>query len=307
MTRKNHTPPTNKLANKLTNKFQTILLLTGMAGLLGFLGWMLAGPAGVKVAMIITIMAFMFTPKLPSRMVMRSLKARPLHPSTTPELYRIVELLSRRAGLERIPTLYLTPSRKLNAFAVGSSEDSALGITRGLLSALSTREMAGILSHEITHIKNRDMQVMALSAVFGRITNFLSVTGQILLLISLPFAMMGKVTYSLFPLMILILAPTASMLLYLALSRTREFEADKGAVTLLNDPHALASALSKVEQYNTRTWQRMFFPVAVKPDQAPLLQSHPPTKERIKRLLAMAPPPRRPHFTTRGGRRIVVT
>ncbi|HCY84512.1 MAG TPA: peptidase M48 [Desulfobacteraceae bacterium] len=293
-------------ATYLTHKFQTLTLLTSMAGLLGFLGWLLAGPAGIKVAMIITMLAFVFTPKLPSRMVMGSLRARPLHPAAAPELYRIVETLSRRAGLEKMPTLYLTPSRKLNAFAVGSSEDSAVGITHGLVSALNTREMAGILSHEITHIKNRDMQVMALSAVFGRITNFLSVTGQILLLVSLPFALMGQVTYSLFPLMVLIFAPMMSMLLYLALSRTREFEADKGAADLLNDPHALASALSKVEQYNTRTWQRMFFPVAVKPDQTPLLQSHPPTKERIKRLLAMAPPPRMHRFTPGGGRRIMV-
>lgn len=293
--------------HSLANKFQTLLLLAGMAGLLGFLGWLMAGPAGVKTAMIITILAFAFTPRLPSRLVMKSLKARPLSPYAAPELYRITATLSGRAGLSRMPGIYLQPSSRLNAFAVGNGEDSAIGITQGLASALSTREMAGIISHEITHIKNRDMQVMTLSAVFGRLTGFLSTTGQILLVFSLPFALAGQVSYSLFPLAALVFAPVLNMLLHQALSRTREFEADMGAVVLLNDPRALASALSKVEQYNTRTWKRLFFPGAVTPEQTPLLQSHPPTRERIRRLLSMARPPRTGHgFPPERGRRVAV-
>ena len=288
------------------NRIQTFLLLISMAGLLSILGWFLAGPAGIKAAMIVTVLAFVFTPRLPSRFVMRSMNARPLNPRVTAELHTIARQLARKAGLETNPVLYYLPTAKLNAFAVGDSKDSAIGITHGLLSALNTREMAGILSHEITHIKNKDMEVMALSAVFGRITGYLSVAGQILLVLSLPFMLVGQTLPSLLPLLFVVLAPAASTMLYLALSRTREFEADLGSVTLLNDPHALASALSKVEQFNTRSWKRLFIPMPARQDHAPLLQSHPPTRERIRRLLAMAPPPKPRKSPLGSGRRVVL-
>ncbi|MCG8688204.1 MAG: zinc metalloprotease HtpX [Desulfobacterales bacterium] len=272
-----------------SNHFQTIALLISMAGLLGLIGWLVAGVSGVKIAVILTTLTVVFTPKMPPRLVMKSFRAKPLNPRTLGGLYKIAGQLAQNAGLEKIPALYYLPSPKLNAFAVGNKKDSAIALTHGLITALTTRELAGILAHEITHIKNNDTQVMALSSVFGRMTNYLSLAGQILLVFSLPLVIAGKTTLSLLALGVMVFAPVFSMLLYLALSRTREFEADKGSLILLNDPRALASALSKVEQYNTGAWRRFFAPIQVRPDQAPLLLSHPPTKERVRRLLAMSP------------------
>ncbi|MCG8632509.1 MAG: zinc metalloprotease HtpX [Desulfobacterales bacterium] len=277
-----------RIPHHIISRMHTIALLVSMAGLLSLLGWFLAGFSGIKTALIITALAFAFTPRMPSRLTMKSLRARPLNPRVVPGLYAITGKLSGRAGLDRAPDLYYLPSPKLNAFSAGSGKDSAIGITHGLLSALTTREMAGILSHEITHIKNNDMQIMALSAVFGRITGYLSLAGQILLLMSVPLAISGAMEISFLPLLLMIFAPAISTMLYFALSRTREFEADLGSLTLLNDPHALASALSKVEQSQLNGWRRMFIPLAAKP--APLLQSHPATKERVRRLLEMKPP-----------------
>ena len=286
--------------HKLANHTHTVVLILCMAGLLGILGWFIAGAGGIKMAMIVTFLAYLFTPRMSSALIMRSLKARPLPVGAAPELYRILALLSRRAGLSRRPVLYYLPSKKLNAFAVGSPSDPAIGITHGLGASLTSREMAGILSHEITHIKNNDMQVMALSGVFGKITGYLSIVGQLMLIFSLPLVLAGQVHISLLPLALLVFAPTLSLMLHLALSRTREFEADLGSAVLLNDPHALASALSKVEQSQKGRWQRLFLPMPYAPNQAPLLQSHPPTKERIRRLLAMDPPRNPRHLGGQG-------
>jgi heat shock protein HtpX len=282
----------------LISRMHTGLLLISMAGLLSLLGWFLAGLAGVKTALVITALAFAFTPKMPSRLIMKSLRARPFNPNAVPGLYTIAGELSGKAGLDDVPDIYYIPSPKLNAFSAGSGKDSAIGITHGLLSALTPREMAGILSHEITHIKNNDMQIMALSAVFGRITGYLSLAGQLLLIMSIPLTVSGMMEISIMPLLLMIFAPGVSTLLYFALSRTREFEADLGSLTLLNDPHALASALSKVEQSQIRGWRRMLVPLPAR--SAPLLQSHPSTKERIRRLLEIKPP--RPY--RRGGKNV---
>ncbi len=276
--------------HQIISRMHTILLLFSMAGLLSLLGWFLAGTAGIKIALIITVLTFAFTPRMPSRLIMKSLRAKPFNPRAVHRLYAIAGQLSRKARLPRVPDLYYLPSPKLNAFSAGSGKDCAIGITHGLLSALTPQEIAGILSHEITHIKNNDMQIMALSAMFGKITGYLSLIGQILLILSIPLAVTGSMEISFAPLLLMIFAPGVSTMLYLALSRTREFEADLGSLTLLNDPHALASALSKVEQSQFNFLRRMFTPLPASPNQAPLLQSHPLTKERIRRLLAMKPP-----------------
>ncbi|WDP92466.1 MAG: M48 family metalloprotease [Desulfobacter sp.] len=289
----------------LFHSLQTTTLLIANAGLLGVLGWFMAGPAGIKIAMIAVVLVFVFTPHVPAHIIMGHLRARPLTPEQAPRLYAMLNLLSQKAGLARMPALYYLPSPRLNAFAVDQGGDIAVAVTKGLVTALTPREMAGILAHEITHIKNNDFQVMALSSVFGRLTGYLSLAGQFLLVISLPLFLTGYARVSLLPLVLMVFAPMLSMLLYLALSRTREFEADLGSARLLDDPGALASALARVEQFNTMSAGYRLLPLPARPGEPPLLRSHPPTQERIRRLQHLARQSA-PHGTHGTGRRITV-
>lgn len=288
----------NKSDPSFQNQVHTIVLIMAMAGLLSLMGWLLAGPAGVKAALVIAFIGFIFTPRVSPHFVMARLGARPVSPDSAPGLYTIAATLARRAGLETTPRLYYLPSRVPNAFAMGDRSDAGIAVTQGLAALLNTREMAGILSHEITHIQNNDTQVMAFSALFARLTSLLSFTGQILLVICLPLLLTGYMTVSLSLLFVMAFAPALNLLLFQALSRTREFEADMGAVTLLGDPRALASALSKVAAVQKAPWHRRLLPSPARP--SPMMQSHPPTKERIRRLLAQ-------DQTDPGGRHRIMT
>ncbi len=272
--------------HRLGNQIQTLLLIITIAGLLGLLGFVLGGMAGAKLTMIVAALGLALTPSVPPAFAMARMGARPMDPGQFSELYAICGRLARRAGLERMPALYYLPSKQPNAFAMGNGRASGIGITHGLLSALNTREMAGILSHEITHIRHNDTQVMAISAVFGRLIGILAVTGQVMLIVCLPLVLSGMMQVNLMILAVLAFAPWLSMFIFQALSRTREFEADMGSVALLNDPEALASALVKVEAWQRTVLQR-FFPYIGRSD--PMLTSHPPTKERIRRLMAFSP------------------
>jgi len=276
---KNHT---------LTNLVHTILLLVSMAGLLGILGWLIAGAAGVKFAMIFGTISFLFTPQLPAGLIMKVYGARPLSPCEIPQCYRIIQMLSKKAQLERMPNLYYLPSRVINAFAAGTRNDSAICITDGFLKTFSADEMAGIIGHEITHIKNNDMQVMALANLFNRLTGLASLLGQMLIVFCLPIILVSDINLSFLPFLLLILAPALSLLMHLALSRTREFGADLGSSILTGNPYFLASALNKLEQYQKNQWRSFFIP-GMTSRQAHLMRTHPSTKERIRRLLSLSP------------------
>lgn len=259
-----------------------------MAGLLGMLGWMIAGATGIKAAMVFGIISFLLRPQLPSRLIMKTCRAKRLSPNALPNLYRITQILSKRAGLDRMPDLYYLPSRALNAFAVGTRDDAAIGITDGLFKILSANEMAGIIGHEITHIQNNDMQVMGLANFFNRLTGYGSLLGQILFVLFLPVMLISDMNVPVLPLLLLIFAPALSLILHLALSRTREFEADLGSSVLTGNPYLLASALNKLEQYQKRRWKNFFIPASIN-HQAGFLRTHPLTKERIRRLLSLSP------------------
>jgi heat shock protein HtpX len=162
-----------------------------------------------------------------------------------------------------------------------------VGITDGLLRTMSPRELAGILAHELSHLRFGDTHLMALGAVFSRMTAAMSQIGQLLLLLFLPAVLMGAPFISFAGLLVLIFAPLASTLLQLALSRSREFNADLGAVELTGDPTGMASALEKLERSQWGSWwMRIFLPYrAAQPN---VLRTHPATEERIRRLRQLA-------------------
>ncbi|MGF1525849.1 MAG: zinc metalloprotease HtpX [Candidatus Competibacterales bacterium] len=266
------------------NALQSLVLIVAQVGILGWVGWILAGLDGLVVAAVLCGITVAMSLATGPMAALQFYGARPIHPQRAPELYRALELLTRRGELPAVPVLHYVPSSVLNAFATGSREASAIAITDGLLRTLTRRELVGVLAHELSHVRHNDIWVMALSSAVTRMTLVFSQVGQLILVFfALPAALMGLADVSLGALLILVLSPTAVILLQLALSRTREFDADRGAVALARDPEGLASALAKLERYQ-HGWWRQILPGG-QPRQAPeWLLTHPPTAERIRRI-----------------------
>ncbi|MGI9437469.1 MAG: zinc metalloprotease HtpX [Geminicoccaceae bacterium] len=278
--------PEEQRRHKLRNIAQSALILGGMALLVAICGYILFGPLGLIGVAIAVTAALFFGSKLSSQMVLRMYKAQPLSPGQLPDVFRIVELLTKRAGLARAPKLYYVPSAMMNAFAVGRKDDAVIGVTDGLLRALNLRELTGVLAHEMSHIRNNDVWLMGIADLAGRMTRIMSLFGMGLLLFSVPIWFQGGSLASFALIMLLVFAPQLTTLLQLALSRSREFDADLDAAGLTGDPAGLSSALTKLERQQRTSWEQIFLPGRKLPE-ASLLRSHPPTKERIARLSSL--------------------
>ncbi len=267
--------------HRLQNTLQTLALLAAMAALAGALGWSLFGEAGLWAALLGPAIALAGHSASP-HLVLRATRAQPLAPAQAPGLYRLLVELAERAGLAIVPRLYYVPSRVLNAFAAGDRDAPAIALTDGLLRSLAPREIAGVLAHEIAHVRSRDVWVMTLAEVVARMTSLLSLLGQMLLVVLLPVSLVTGGELPLLAILLLIFAPSVSALLQLALSRTREYDADIAAVELTGDPRGLASALDKLERLQGGWMERLFIARVPK-----WLRTHPSTGERVRRLLAL--------------------
>lgn len=274
--------PAKVAGRRVSNFLQTAVLLGAMALLAGYLGWALLGTEGLLAAAIAAVLLLALAPRVSPRVVLRLMGAAELHPGQAPGLYRLLAALSRRAGLERMPRLFYLPTRVLNAFAIGQRDEAAITVTDGLLRRLEGREIAGVLAHELAHVRANDVWVMTLADLVGRITGTLSFFGLALLFIWLPISLLSGGGVPLLPILVMIFAPTISAMLQLALSRTREYDADIAAVELTGDPRGLASALDTLERLQGGWMERMFMARVPK-----WLRSHPHTDERIRRLLAL--------------------
>lgn len=286
------------LRHRILNTLHTVLLLAAITALAGVLGLWLLGEQGIFWAAAIAVMALAFSPRVSPRWVLRATGARELSPWQAHALHQLIESIAERAELPRAPRLYYLPTRVLNAFATGSVHDSAITVTDGLLRAMTLRELAGVLAHEIAHVRGHDLWVMNLADVVGRLTGLLSMVGQALLIVMLPLSIFRGYELPLLPIVALILAPTVSLLLQLALSRTREYHADVVAAELTGDPEGLALALDKLERLQGGWIERMFMVSGRVP---PWLRTHPRTQERVRRLLELRPArPPMPQLAMRG-------
>ncbi len=274
------------LTHKRNNQLQTALMLAGISGTLALVGWSFGGLPLMFGLLAAGGLIVWLTPKLAPAVVLRMYKAVPLGLSNAPGLIAVVEELAARAGLEQVPKLYYVPSAVLNAFAVGDRDHAAIAVTDGLLRSLDDRELTGVLAHEMTHIRNNDLQVMALADALSRLTHSFSLVGQLMVLINLPILLAGGQTISWVGMLLLVFAPQITALMQLGLSRAREYDADLGAVELTGDPRGLASALSKLEYHSAGLFERVFMPGRRNPDPS-LLRTHPRTEDRIARLLAL--------------------
>jgi len=274
--------------HKLNNSLQSLLLVATLAGLLGLLAWVIGGTAFVVFALATVLLLYFTNPAASPRLVAMLYPGRVLHPSEAPRHYAVLAELARRAGLPRTPRLYYIPSRLMNAFATGRPDDALVAVSDGLLRRLDLRELAGVLAHEISHVANGDLAVMAFADLVSRIASLFSLVGQLLLILSLPALALAEVDVPWLAILVLLSAPTLSALTQLALSRNREYEADRGAAELTGDPAGLASALDKLERYQGRFWEQILMPGGHVPDPS-LLRTHPQTGERIQRLLDLVP------------------
>ncbi len=233
-------------------------------------------------------------------MTLRLYRARALHPHEAPEIWALLHELSVRAGLPATPVPHYVPSAVINAFATGSKQHASIALTDGLLRNLSSRELAGVLAHEVAHIANEDLRVMGLADSVSRLTSLLAMVGQIAIVFSLPALLAGAVAVNWPGLLLLAASPQLALLAQLGLSRVREFDADRLAAELTGDPQGLASALAKIERVS-RSWRAWLWPGWGNPEHS-CLRTRPATQERIARLLTLAPGPasalplRAPHF-----------
>ena len=278
-------------ASQLRNHVQTVVLLAGMAALLGALGWALGGAVGVVSAAVLGVAGLFVGARASAHLLLRLYGARPILPAQADSLYAIAGEIAARAGLAAVPPLFHVPSAMMQAFSVELRRGPAIAVTDGLLRGMSAREVAAVLAHEISHIRHRDIRIMTLADLVTKITRYLAFLGWILVMINLPLLVTGHAVMSWLAIVLLIAGPTVSALMQLALSRTREFDADLGAARLTGDPDGLASALVRLERYQGRYWEQMVLPGYRLPEPS-LLRSHPETAERVRRLAAL--PPGRP-------------
>lgn len=269
------------------NLVHTWLLVGGSLALFVACAFVFFGPAGIVYALIFGGVSLFAASRVSPQLVLRMYRAVPVSRDRFPVGHAILDELTERAGLAARPKLYVLPSNMMNAFAVGRRTDSALCMTDRLIRSLTGRELAGVMAHEISHISNEDVKVMSIADMVSRFTSVMSTLGMLTLLFNLPAILSGGTAgVPWLGIVLLMAAPTIGALLQMALSRTREYDADLGAVMLTGDPDGLASALSKLEQAQQRHWEGMVLPGGRIPDPS-LLRSHPRTDERIARLMAL--------------------
>jgi heat shock protein HtpX len=285
--------PERLAAHRRRNLTHSVLLVIGMSLIVMASASLIWSWAGAAAAGVFVVALALIGPRMPPETIMRLYNGIPVDARHGAQLHRLVEVLADRAELARHPRLYVIPSTTLNAFATGSPSNAAIGITEGLLRRLELRQVAGVIAHEMSHIRNNDLHVMAMADALTRFTQFLAYLGLLLALLNIPAALLGLETISWAAVLLLYLAPMLTSLLQMGLSRTREYDADLEAAGLTGDPAGLASALAALERYQGRFWEDLMLPVPSRRIPYPsLLRSHPDTASRIARLQELENRPR---------------
>jgi len=277
------------------NTFKTVFLMSAMTGLFLVVGALIGGGPGMVIAFLFAAGMNLFAYWNSDKVLLSMYGARQVDVGSAPDLYHIVERLAAQAKLP-MPKVYITENPQPNAFATGRSpEHAAVCVTSGLLQQVSQEELAGVLAHELGHVKHRDTLTMTIVAVMA---------GAISMLANMAFFMGGSRDREnplgiVGVILVTLLAPIMAMLVQAAISRSREFEADRAGAEITGRPLWLASALGQIERAAEHTEN---YPANANPATAhmfiinplhgggltSLFASHPPTEERIARLRAMA-------------------
>jgi heat shock protein HtpX len=283
------------------NGFRTTILLAALTALVVWIGQMVGGPNGAVLALVMAGAMNFFSYWFSDKIVLKMYGAQEITANDDPELYGIVRDLTVRAGLP-MPKVYIIPEETPNAFATGRNpEHAAVAVTQGIRRILNKRELSGVLGHELSHVKHRDILISSIAATLAGAISYLAYMAQWAAIFgggSRDREEGGSNIFSL--LFMMIVAPMAAMLIQMAVSRSREYMADEGGAKVSGDPLALASALRKLEmgaqniplQVSDATANSTAHMFIVNPltvgGLAKLFSTHPPMEERIARLEAMA-------------------
>lgn len=276
------------------NMMKTAILMAAITALFMAIGGMMGGQTGMLLALVVAIGMNFFSYWFSDKMVLKMYNAREVDANTAPRFYAMVKELADRAQLP-MPKVYLIDEAAPNAFATGRNpHHAAVAATTGIMRLLSERELRGVMAHELAHVKHRDILISTISATMA---------GAISMLAN--FAMFfggrdseGRPANPIVGIAVAILAPLAASVIQMAISRAREFEADRGGAEISGDPQALASALQKIEHYakgiplpaaeaHPETAQMMIMNPLAGGGLRGLFSTHPATADRIARLMAM--------------------
>ncbi|MFM2041890.1 MAG: putative Protease HtpX-like protein [Pseudomonadota bacterium] len=278
----------------MSGYIRTTLLLAALTGLFLAVGYLIGGQGGMMIALLVAVATNAFAYWNSDKMVLRLYGARQVDASTAPDLYRMVEHLARRAGLP-MPKVFIIQNDQPNAFATGRNPaNAAVAATTGLLARLSPEEVAGVMAHELAHIKNHDTLIMTVTATLA---GALSMLAQFGLFFGggnnrdNPLGPIGAI-------LMVILAPLAAMLVQMAISRSREYEADRIGAEIAGNPLWLADALAGIQiaagrslnipaERNPATAHMFIINPLNGRNMDSLFSTHPRTEERIRRLREM--------------------
>lgn len=272
------------------NALRTAALMAALIVLFALIGQALGGQQGLIIAFVVAVAMNFGSYWFSDKIVLRMYRATEVGRADAPELHDMVDRLRQRAKLP-MPRLYVIPSNQPNAFATGRNPDhSAVAVTNGIVRMLSKDELEGVIAHELAHVKHRDILTSSIAATVAAAITLLA-------RFALFFGGGRDRGNALSALLMLILAPIAAMLIQMAISRAREYAADRGGAEICGNPRSLASALQRLEEGARRV------PMEANPSTAHmfivnpfsgamggirhLFSTHPPTEERVQRLLAM--------------------
>jgi heat shock protein HtpX len=277
------------------NTFKTALLLTALTLFLIFVGEYFGGRNGMVIALVIAVAMNFFSYFYSDKLALSMYRAQPVTREQLPRVYSVVEQMTQRTGLP-MPKIYVIPSDSPNAFATGRNpKHASVAVTQGILNLLTDEELAGVLAHELGHVRNRDILTSSIAATLAGAITILAHMGRFAMI----FGGYGgrdrdREGGGLGALFMLILAPIAATLIQLAVSRSREYEADATGAHMTGNPYALASALQKLDAYSKRlpmgataSTAHLFIvaPLISGASFANLFSTHPPIAKRIERLI----------------------
>jgi heat shock protein HtpX len=277
------------------NWIKTSILMAAIVALFGVIGAAIGGESGMLLALVFGGAMNLFSYWFSDKMVLKMYNAQEVDEASSPYLYNMVKELAGRAQMP-MPRVYIIDEDQPNAFATGRNPDhAAVAATTGILRMLSQRELRGVMAHELAHVQHRDILISTIAATMAGAISALA-----------NFAVFfsgrndgGRPANPLVGILVMILAPLAASLIQMAISRAREFEADRGGAEISGDPGALADALAKIDAYargipmasaeaHPETAQMMIMNPLAGGGLSGLFRTHPATEERVARLRAMA-------------------
>jgi len=272
----------------MIEKFKTYFLMTALTLFFIFVGNLIAGKTGMIIAFIAAVGMNFYAYYYSDKHILSHYHAIPVTPQEAPELYEVVRNLAQKANLP-MPKVYIIPDSVPNAFATGRDYNhAAVAVTEGILELLSKEELEGVLAHELSHIKHYDMLIGTIAATIAGAISIISQFGYF-------FGGDRENRNPIVDIILMIVAPLAATIIQMAISRSREFEADKGAALITGHPEWLQSALSKLDNYAKQavlhdadpTTAHLFIVnpfKALKGGFSELFSTHPSTEARIERL-----------------------